>query len=151
MEVSATAKYIKMSPFKIRLVANQVKKMPPQEAIKMLAFIKKSASPILKKVIASAIANAKNNHNLTEESLKFKEIQIGSGQMLKRYRRISRGRIHHILKRTSNIKVVLEAHEKPIKEAKPDVSEVSKVPKVSKDKKIEKEKDIERSVNGSKS
>lgn len=108
MEVTAIAKYIRISPQKMGLVVDQIKKMPPAKAVAMLDFINKSASPVLRKVIASAIANAKNNHNLKEDALLFKRIEVASGPASKRYRPISRGRAHTILKRTSHIRVVLE-------------------------------------------
>ncbi|OGD97408.1 50S ribosomal protein L22 [Candidatus Curtissbacteria bacterium RIFCSPLOWO2_01_FULL_38_11b] len=123
MEVTATAKNIRVSPNKVRLVVDQIKKMQPNDALRILDFVQKSASLPLKKVIASAIANAKNNHNLKEENLTFTEIQVGLGQVFKRYRPISRGRAHSILKRTSNIRVVLEAKED--KTNTPNKSDVS--------------------------
>ena len=124
MQIAATAKYVRISPEKVRLVVGQIKKMPPASAIKVLNFVPKKAAPILKKVITSAIANAKNNYGLMEDSLVFKEIQVGKGPMFKRYRPVSRGRVHSILKRTSHIRVVLEGEQKK------QVSEVSKVPEV---------------------
>src|SRR3989344_3097468 len=132
MEVTAYAKNVRISPQKVRLVASQIKKMRPQEAIKMLDFIPKGASTVLKKVIASAIANAKNNFNLSEDTLTFKEISVTKGIVFKRYRAVSRGRVHPILKRTSHIKVVLEGEQKK------KVSEVSEVPEVSKVPEVEK-------------
>ena len=127
MEVTATAKNIRVSPNKVRLVVDQIKKMQPNDALRILDFVQKSASLPLKKVIASAIANAKNNHNLKEENLTFTEIQVGLGQVFKRYRPISRGRAHSILKRTSNIRIVLEAKEdKTNTSNKSDVSDKKK-------------------------
>ena len=79
MQIAATAKYVRISPEKVRLVVGQIKKMPPASAIKVLNFVPKKAASILKKVIASAIANAKNNYGLREDSLVFKEIQVGKG------------------------------------------------------------------------
>jgi len=109
--------------------------MRPQEAIKMLDFIPKGASTILKKVIASAIANARNNFNLSEDTLIFKEISVAKGIVFKRYRAVSRGRVHPILKRTSHIKVILEGEQKK------EVSKISQVPEVSQESKDQKESD----------
>lgn len=92
-------------------MVDQIKKMRPNEALEILSFMPKKSSPILKKVISSAIFNAKNNANLTEESLTFKEISIGKGMTFKRFRPVARGRAHPILKRTSTIKVVLEGRK----------------------------------------
>ena len=135
MEITAVAKNVRISPQKVRFVASQIKKMRPQEAIKMLDFIPKGASTILKKVIASAIANARNNFNLSEDTLIFKEISVTKGIVFKRYRAVSRGRVHPILKRTSHIKVILEGEQKK------EVSKISQVPEVSQESKDQKESD----------
>lgn len=126
MIITASVKNIRISAEKVRLVVDQIKKMSPPKAIQILSFVNKSSSPVLKKVIASALANAKNNYGIDEKDLVFKEILVGNGPMFKRYQPVSRGRAHHILKRTSNIKVVLIAKEK-------EVSKVSEVPQVSKE------------------
>ena len=135
MEITAVAKNVRISPQKVRFVASQIKKMRPHEAIKMLDFIPKVASTILKKVIASAIANARNNFNLSEDTLIFKEISVAKGIVFKRYRAVSRGRVHPILKRTSHIKVILEGEQKK------EVSKISQVPEVSQESKDQKESD----------
>lgn len=128
MLVKATAKYIKISPEKVSLVMDQIKKYPPKDAISILDFVNKSSSPILKKIIKSALANAKNNFGLNEDSLKFKEIFVGKGPMSKRFRPVSRGRAHQILKRTSHITVILEGEQKvePKQESGLDTENVSK-------------------------
>ncbi len=107
MDITATAKNIRVSPQKVRLVVSQIKKMAPTEAVQILDYLPQKTSPLLKKVISSAIANAKNNYGIAEDTLKFKEIQVGKGPMFKRYREVARGRAHSILKRTSHIKVVV--------------------------------------------
>lgn len=111
MEVTATAKNIRISPQKVKLVVDQIKKMKPADAIAILGHINKSAAIPVKKVVASAVANAKNNQNINEQSLTFKSIQVNEGRVLKRWQPVSRGRAHSILKRTSHIKVVLESKE----------------------------------------
>lgn len=121
MEVTATAKNIRISPKKVRLVIDQIKKMDPLQALSILDFIAKSSSRPIKKVILSAVANAKNNLGLDESSLKFKSILVEKGPVLKRYQPISRGRAHSILKRSSHIKVILEGEE-PKKEPKEEKS-----------------------------
>ena len=126
MEITATAKNIRISPQKVRLIVGQIKKMAPSEAVQVLDYLPQKSSPLLKKVISSAIANAKNNYGITEETLKFKEIQIGKGPMFKRYRAVARGRAHSILKRTANIRVVVTG------EKAKEVSKVTKEPNESK-------------------
>ena len=111
MQVTAIAKNIKISPQKARLVVAQIKKMKPQQAVAMLDFVNKKSAIPLKKVIASAIANSVHNSGLNQDSLMFKSIEVSGGRVLKRFRPVSRGRAHSILKRTSHIKVVLEAGE----------------------------------------
>lgn len=107
MEVTAIAKNIRTSPQKTRLVVDQIKKMELKKAIEILDFVpQKSAKPI-KKVILSAVANARNNFNLDENTLAFKEINVGRGISFKRFRPVSRGRAHSISKMTSNILVIL--------------------------------------------
>lgn len=108
MEVKAEAKYIRISPRKVRLVVDAIRRLSPQKALEYLGFVNKRAAKPISKVIQSAIANAKNNFALKPEDLRFKEIQVNEGPTLKRWRAISRGRAHPIMKRTSHIKVVLE-------------------------------------------
>ena len=127
MEVKAIAKNIRISPKKVRLVINQIKNKKPQDAVKVLDFVNKGSASAVKKVIMSAIANAKNNYSLNEESLVFKQISASKGLTFKRFRPVSRGRVHHILKRASHLTVVLEGEEKK------KVSDVSKVSKETKE------------------
>jgi len=108
MEVKAEAKYIRMSPRKVRLVVRAIKELTAQQAVETLKFVNKRAAKPLSKLIQSAIANAKNNFGLKPETLRFKKIQVGEGPTLKRWRAVSRGRAHPIMKRTSHIKVILE-------------------------------------------
>ena len=110
MEVRAIQKNIKMSPKKLRFVADVARKMKPIDAIEKLPFIgKKAAEPIIL-VIKSALANAKNKE-IDAASLVFKELQINEGPRLKRGRPVSRGRWHPYKRRMSHIRVVLETKE----------------------------------------
>ncbi|MCR4324577.1 MAG: 50S ribosomal protein L22 [Candidatus Curtissbacteria bacterium] len=123
MEVIATAKNIRISPQKVSIVTDQIKKVKPADGIAVLDFVDKSAAKPVKKVIASAIANAKNNFNLDEGTLSFKSIIVTKGPVFKRYRAVSRGRAHPILKRTSHIRIVLEGQPKAKSEPKEKVIE----------------------------
>lgn len=125
MQVIAIAKNVRISPQKVRLVVDQIRKIKPQQSMLILDHVPQKASGPLKKVIASAIANAQNNYGLDTESLTFAEINVNKGQVFKRYRAISRGRAHSILKQTSNIKIVLEG------EKEKEVSKVSEGTKVA--------------------
>lgn len=109
-------KFLIMSPKKIRPVAEMAKKLTPTQAVESLPLIGKKAGLILKKVIASAIANAKAK-GASEADLTFKEIQIGEGPRLKRGMAGAHGRWKPLKKRMSHIRVVLEAVKvEPIKE-----------------------------------
>lgn len=118
MEVIATAKNIRISPQKVRLVVAQVKKMSPNNAIEILEYVPQKAGKPLKKAIASAVANAKNNFDLDAASLTFSEINVGKGIAFKRYRPVSRGRGHSILRQTSNIRIVLKGEKNKKQEIK---------------------------------
>lgn len=107
-EYISTQKFLRMSPKKIRVVVEVVKKMTPEKAVEVLPYINKKASEPIQKTIKSAIANARMQGAKVEE-LVFKEIQIGEGPRLKRIRAASKGRYHPILKRTSHIRVVLQS------------------------------------------
>jgi len=105
----ATQKYLTMSPRKIRLVVELIKKMKPAEAVEKLPFVQKRAGESIAKVIKSALANAKNQ-GVGESDLRFKEIQVGEGPRLKRGRAASRGRWHPFKRRMAHIRVVLVAN-----------------------------------------
>ncbi len=129
MDASAYIKYIRVSPRKLELLARRMSDMSPQQAIDKLTFMPQSGALELKKVIASALANAKNK-NLSPD-LKFREIVVLPGGGMKRFRAVSRGMAHEYKKRMSHIKVVLEervkAKEKPAVVAKPEEQKVPNV------------------------
>ena len=125
MEVRASAKNLRVSPQKLLLVTSEIKKMRPQDAISTLDFIPKKPALLIKKAIKSAIANAKNNLGLDEQSLTFKEIVVGKGSVFKRYRPIARGQAHPILKRTSHLTIVLEGQEAKSKQKSSEAQAVS--------------------------
>lgn len=109
MEIVAQTKYIRTSARKVRLVAKALRGLLAQDALVYLEQMGKRAAIPLKKTIRSAVANAKNNPNLSENQLRIKKIEINDGATYKRIRPISRGQSHPIAKRTSHIRVVLEA------------------------------------------
>lgn len=102
----ATQKYLIMSPRKIRLVTDLIRKMKPSDAILKLPFVQKRAADYVSKVIKNAMASAKNA-GVSETDLIFKEIQVGQGPTLKRGRAASRGRWAPIQKKMAHIRVVL--------------------------------------------
>ena len=108
MHARAKLSYLRMSPRKVRLVADLVRNRPAEEALKTLRFTAKAASRPLKKLIESAVANAENNHGLDIDTLWVREVQVDEGPTLKRFRPRAQGRAFPIMKRTSHVSVVLE-------------------------------------------
>lgn len=105
MQVQATAKYIHMSPRKVRLVADLVRGLGIGEAQKQLQFSPKLAAKPVLKVLNSAIANAKNNNSLDIDDYKVAAITVDEGPTIKRFRPRAHGRSAMIRKRTSHITV----------------------------------------------
>ena len=105
--VRAIAKYVRMTPRKLRLVADLIRGKSAQEAWSILEFTPKRAAGPLKKVLESAIANAKHNNDLVAESLKVSTVLIDEGPVMKRFTPRARGRASAIKKRTSHITVVV--------------------------------------------
>lgn len=108
MKITAEQKFVRMSPRKVRLASMGLRGMQPEQAIKELAYVPRRAAQPVSKVIRQAMANATNNLRLSPQSLRVSEILINEGPTYKRFRAVSRGRAHSILKRTSHIKVILE-------------------------------------------
>jgi len=108
MEIKATQKFVITSPRKLREVAALVRGLSPKDAVERLPYVQKRAAEPLRKVIRTAIANAKQA-NVDVEDLSLKEIQINEGPKLKRWRAGARGRAKPYAKRMSHIRVILEA------------------------------------------
>lgn len=142
-EVKASVKNIRIAPEKVNLLVAQIKKMSPTQSVEVLKLVNKSASPVLIKLIKSALANAKNNNGLQETDLIFKEIIVTKGPMYKRYQPVSRGRAHNIAKRTSHIKLVLsvKAAKKSAIPQKAIAEPVKKLEEPRADKKEKEAKD----------
>ena len=105
MRVTATAKYVRISPRKVRLVANVIVGRPVEEAAAILRFMPNAAARDVAKVLRSATANAENNFNLTADDLRVVSAVANEGPTLKRIRPRAQGRAFQILKRTSHISV----------------------------------------------
>lgn len=119
MEYIAVAKNIKISPRKVRLVIDSIRKHELNDVLAYLSLMNKRAAIPVAKVIKSAIANAKNGTQTEKESLTIKEIMVNEGIMAKRYHYAGRGRMRPYKKRTSHITVILT--EKAIKSMKKDI------------------------------
>lgn len=107
MEVAAKLKHARISPQKCRLVADQVRGLPVESALQVLSFSPKKAAGIIKKVLESAIANAEHNEGADIDELKVKTIFIDQGPTMRRWRARAKGRVNHIIKRTSHITVMV--------------------------------------------
>jgi ribosomal protein L22 len=105
--VSARARFVRVAPRKARLVADQVRGLPIEDALPLLRFSTRSAAQDIRKLIESAAANAENNHELVAEDLLIKDIHVDEGPTLRRYRPRALGRATRINKRTSHIAVAL--------------------------------------------
>ena len=107
MEVKASLKHLRMSPRKVRLVIDVIRKMPVEAALNQLKFINKLATDPIAKLIKSAIANGENTYNLEKSNLYIKTITSDEGVMLKRWMPRAHGRATSIRKRGCHINVVL--------------------------------------------
>lgn len=103
LEVSAVARYVRLSPSKVRRVANSIKGRTCNEALLILKFMPYKACPILSKLILSAISNAKVNLGLTDQSFRILEAKVDDGPFMKRFCPHAQGRGFPIKKRMSHI------------------------------------------------
>jgi large subunit ribosomal protein L22 len=107
MEVKAVAKHVRIAPRKVRLVVDLIRGKQVGEAIAILAHTPKAASPVVEKVLKSAIANAEHNFELEPNNLVVSKVFVDEGATLKRFRPRAMGRASRINKRTSHITVVV--------------------------------------------
>ncbi len=111
MSTSAKLTNSRLSPQKMRLVADQVRGLPVERALDVLTFSNKKAATVIKKVLESAIANAEHNDGADIDELKISEILVDAGPTMKRLRPRARGRADRIIKRTSHLKVTVTETE----------------------------------------
>ena len=107
--VKAQGKYIRQSPYKMRLVLNLIRGLDVQEALNVLTFTKRRAAVEIKQVLESAISNAEANYNLNASDLYISKAIANEGPTLKRFRPRARGRAGRINKRTSHLLIELES------------------------------------------
>lgn len=106
--MKAYGKNIRISPKKLRVVAEVIRGQKAEEALKFLKFAPKKGADILYKILFSAVKNAENNDAQKLQDLYVDTLIITKGIVYKRGNPVSRGRMHPILKRTSNIKLELQ-------------------------------------------
>lgn len=107
MEVAARLRFVRVSPQKARLVADQVRGMPVEKALQQLTFSRKRIARTIKKVLESAISNAEHNQGADIDELKIAKIFVDEGPRYKRVMPRARGRADVILKRMSHITVMV--------------------------------------------
>ncbi len=108
METRAAARFIRISPRKIRLIMDQVRGKRAEEALNMLAFAPQKGARILNKLIQSAVSNAEQDTNVDVDALYIKRIYADEGPTIKRWRPRAQGRATRIRKRTSHLTVILD-------------------------------------------
>lgn len=105
MQVRAVAKYVRLSPQKCRLVANQIRSLAVEKAIEALVYSSKKGAVPIKKVLDSAIANAEHNAGADIDALWVSQVMVDEAPTLKRHRARAKGRGTKILKRNCHITV----------------------------------------------
>lgn len=110
-EAMAFGKYFSTSPQKLNLIAQSIRGKSAGKALVDLQFSKKRAAEDVRKLLASAVANAENNHGLDVDRLIVSEATVGKAYMLKRFRARARGRGARIEKRSSNMTIVVREQD----------------------------------------
>ena len=154
MEVRAITKSIRISPRKMRLVAEAIRNMPVEDAFRVLTVQQQRAALTIAKTLKSAIANAVNNAKMDKDNLVISSIMVNEAQALKRFHPSTRGRIHAYKKRGSHLLIVLKEQVKanPVKQdakldektadkAKPAVKAIAAKTDEVKDKKVAEKKE----------
>jgi large subunit ribosomal protein L22 len=111
MKTQAVAKYMRVQPRKVRLIAEELKGKPAAHSVDVLGFHKSKSAQVLRKVIKSAMANARETHGVDPENLRIARIMVDEGPSMKRLMARAMGRGNRILKKTSHITVIVEEFE----------------------------------------
>jgi large subunit ribosomal protein L22 len=109
LRARASARYVRMTPMKVRRVVDLIRGMEAREALSVLQFAPQAASEPVAKVLASAMANAEHNQQLDPESLIVSVAYVDEGPTMKRFRPRAQGRAYRIRKRTSHITIEVES------------------------------------------
>ena len=108
MEARANAKYIRISPRKVKIVCDLIRGKDAGTAMGLLMATPKAASEVMTKLLKSAVANAENNFEMDPEKLYVSEAYANPGPILKRFRPRAQGRAYHITKSPSHITIVVK-------------------------------------------
>ena len=106
-QAKATARTVRIAPRKVRLVVDLIRGKKIGEAVAILRLTPKTASPVVEKLLNSAIANAEHNYEMNVENLVVSEVFVDEGPTMKRFRPRAQGRASAINKRTSHITIVV--------------------------------------------
>jgi large subunit ribosomal protein L22 len=115
MEIKARARFIRISPSKVRLVAREISGKKADEALALLRFLPQRGARVLRKVLEAAVANAEQRSQIDVDTLFIKGIQVDGGPVLKRFMPRAMGRVNRIIKRSSHITVVLDERTGKVK------------------------------------
>ena len=111
MEAKACLTNVRISPRKVSVVLDLIRGKDAANAMAILKYTPKAACEPLQKLLKSAMANAENNHNMDKNNLYVAACNVGPGPIMKRIRPRAQGRAFRVLKRTSNITLVLKEKE----------------------------------------
>ena len=107
MQAMAKMRHAKLSAQKARLIANQIRGLPAEQALNQLRFSTKKAAGLMRKVLESAIANAEDNEGADIDELKVAAVMVDEGPTMKRMRARAKGRGNRIIKQTSHLTVTV--------------------------------------------
>ena len=116
--ITASLKNYRIAPRKVRVVADMIRGKSAVEANNILMYASKKAKSPLSDLLASAVANAKNNFKIEADTLFVKEIRVDQGYVLRRQMPVSRGSAHPIHKRTSHVSITLAPRVAAVKKGK---------------------------------
>jgi large subunit ribosomal protein L22 len=139
MQVSAKLKNLRKSPRKVRIVSGMLKGLEVKKAQSQLKFLVKGSVPFLEKLLASAVANSENNFGLDKDNLYIKDIVVNEGSKLKRWLPRAHGRASLLLKRTSNVEIIIDEIVKGKGRKKVAKQEIKDVKKDEVKKEIDKD------------
>jgi large subunit ribosomal protein L22 len=107
MQAKAIARYVRIAPRKVRLVVDLIRGKRVDEAFAILRHTPRAASPVLEKLLNSAVANAEHNYSMDVNNLVISQAYVNEGPIMKRYQPHAQGRAFPIKKRTSHITLVV--------------------------------------------
>jgi len=140
MKVHAKLNNLRVAPRKMRLVTNLIKKMDIEDALNQLDVMVKRGSAPVKKLLQSAISNGENNFGIDKNNMYVFDVIVDAGPTLKRWMPKAYGRAGQILKRTSQIKIILEEKIEGKGRKSKEQIEKEKKEKMEEKKKLEKER-----------